>query len=106
MRRHSSRSANVIGTTSARLTNFLDIDPIKMYDHPRIPSSYVINYAIPGNPWPFGTNAGRAIFPERTGDASSTYPLNMSSVSEVHFMKDCRNWAGSGWERPHVFPWH
>jgi hypothetical protein len=84
----------------------LDIDPIKMYDHPRIPSSYVINYAIPGNPWPFGTNAGRAIFPERTGDASSTYPLNMSSVSEVHFMKDCRNWAGSGWERPHVFPWH
>jgi len=75
-------------------------NPIRMYDHPRIPTSYAINYAIPGNPWPFGTNSARAIFAERTGDASATWPLNLTSVSDVHFMMDCRNWAGSGWEDP------
>jgi prepilin-type N-terminal cleavage/methylation domain-containing protein/prepilin-type processing-associated H-X9-DG protein len=71
---------------------------IKMFDHPRSPSSYVINYMIPGTPWPYGASP-RAVFADRTADTGygPSHICNMKSVSEVGFILDCPNYGAPDW---------
>ena len=88
---------------------------IKMFDHPRAPSSYVINRAIPGIPWPYG-GSPRAIFAQSTADAAAENApaLNVRSVSEVGFILDCPNYGAPDWivtaygpdiDNPNFFFW-
>jgi prepilin-type processing-associated H-X9-DG protein/prepilin-type N-terminal cleavage/methylation domain-containing protein len=76
---------------------------IRMYDHPWVPTSYAMNVAIPGTPWPWTSPPyPTAVFGEYTSDATlagSAPPYQVFSVAEVSFMMDCHVWQW-GWDVP------
>jgi prepilin-type processing-associated H-X9-DG protein len=78
--------------------------PIKMFDHPVLPSSYALNVAIPGAGWPY-PGSPRAMFGQYTGNDTGQPGSYVGNISEVGFIMDCPNWGASNSDIP-SYSWY